>query len=695
MPREHPLLPIVSLPFRRAGRDPMTCRYRCANSCAHPEPNASSTPYFGEILERSLSRRGVARAGALGLLVVGTAASTAGPAAAAPAAPPSGTTSTSGGRPGRPLPFEAVPPNTIDAVVTPPGYQHAVVVKWGDPILPGAPEWDLHRQTAEAQEQQFGYNNDYLAMLPLGTGGRRALLVGNHEYANPELMFPGYTGIPDAAQTAVMFASAGMFVVEIEQVERTGQWRLVRSGQRPYNRRITTTNTVFELTGPAAGSALLRTAADPAGRWVRGTQANCSGGVTPWGTVLSGEENFHFAFVGADEAPESMKPALRRYGFDTANRGGPSAELIDERFDLARHPHEANRFGWIVEVDPFDRASVPRKHTALGRFKHEGAATVISRGGHAVVYSGDDERFEYIYKFVSQGRMDRAKSRAARQRNMTLLASGTLYVAAFDATSAAEIDGSGTLPADGAFNGRGRWIPLASDTTSFVPGMTVAEVLVNTRLAADAVGATKMDRPEDIEPSPVTGKVYCALTNNSRRGADANPPADEVNPRNANRHGHIVEIAEDRGDHTATTFVWSVPVVCGDPQDPSTYFSGYDKSAVSPISCPDNLTFDSTGNLWIATDSAYALGGNDGLFAMPLAGPETGHVKQFLSVPVGAECCGPVISSDGRSCFVAVQHPGEITNSTVENPGSRWPDGDFGKPGIVVTWRPDGRRIGA
>jgi secreted PhoX family phosphatase len=224
--------------------------------------------------------------------------------------------------------------------------------------------------------------------------------------------------------------------------------------------------------------------------------------------------------------------------------------------------------------------------------------------------------------------------------------------------------------------------------------MTAADVLTFTRLAGDAVQATKMDRPEDVEPNPRTGKVYAALTNNTSRGTGSNPRADEANPRTGNKHGHILELVEDRGDHTGQTFTWSLPIVCGDPADASTYFAGYDRTAVSPISCPDNLAFDSAGNLWISTDG-NALGTNDGLFATPIEGAERGHLRQFLTVPLGAETSGPFLTGDDRSVFVAVQHPGEITGATVEKPASTWPDGDIAKPGVVVTWRIDGGPVGS
>jgi hypothetical protein len=306
---------------------------------------------------------------------------------------------------------------------------------------------------------------------------------------------------------------------------------------------------------------------------------------------------------------------------------------------------------------------------------------------------GDDERFDYIYKFVSDKRMRRGD----RAHNLTLLDSGTLYVAKLTGDSPAdEIDGTGTMPSDGAFDGTGQWIPLVRGKRSLVPGMTVDQVLVHTRLAADTVGATKMDRPEDIERNPVDGKVYVALTNNSNRGSAGRAPADEANPRNGNKHGHVLAITEHGNDAAAERFRWAIPLVAGDPKDEKTYFAGYDKTKVSPISCPDNVAFDRAGNLWISTDG-NALGANDGLFAMPVEGPETGHLKQFLSVPIGAETCGPFITPDQRSVFVAVQHPGEMDGASFDDPKSTWPDGQYARPSVVVAWRiaEGSKRIGA
>lgn len=569
-------------------------------------------------------------------------------------------------------------PNKEDVLTVPDGYSSSVVVRWGDPVLPGAPAFDFEKQTAEAQNKQFGYNCDFVTLFPMGRD--RALLWVNHEYSDETLMFRGYTGGATATeeQIKIGLAAHGGSIVEIAR-EGSGQWKLVTSGRRRYNRRITA-QTPMKFSGPAAGSDLLKTAADPQGLKPIGMLNNCAGGTTPWGTVLTAEENFDQYFVNADKVPAEQKQYATRY---TLTNGTPSGnrrfDRVEERFDLAKHPHEANRFGWIVEIDPFDPDSTPIKRTALGRFKHEAATTSIARDGRLVAYMGDDARFEYVYKFVSKDRYIPGNER----HNRTLLDEGTLYVAKFTGDSpASEIDGTGKLPADGLFDGSGEWIPLVSGKKSFVDGMTAEQVLVYTRVAADKVGATKMDRPEDVERNPVTGAIYVALTNNSNRTA---AQVDEANPRPSNKHGHVLEIVEQHNDQAATKFAWSLPLVCGDPNDAATYFAGFDKSKVSPISCPDNLAFDRDGNLWISTDG-NALEANDGLFVMPVRGKERGYLRQFLTVPVGAETCGPMITQDQRSVFVAVQHPGETDDATPEQPSSHWPDGGSSQPRPRSPW---------
>ncbi|MGR6913981.1 PhoX family protein [[Actinomadura] parvosata] len=681
------LLPLLSTPHK-GGRSALTCQFRCGNACAHDVANTTGNAYFGDVVKEALSRRGVLRAGALGAVVVGAGVAGAVPALADEPEASAAGHGWGGGDSG--IRFTAVRPNKDDKLTIPDGYQSSVVVRWGDPVLPDAPAFDFDNQTADAQSKQFGYNCDYVTVFPMGRD--RALMWVNHEYTDESLMFRGYTGGAAATeeQIRIGLAAHGGSVVEIERAGRTGEWKLVTKGRRRYNRRITA-QTPMRFSGPAAGSDLLKTAADPRGTTPVGMLNNCSGGTTPWGTVLTTEENFNQYFVNADKVPAAQQPYISRYSITT---GTPSSsrrfDRVEERFDLAKHPNEANRFGWIVEIDPFDPDSTPVKRTALGRFAHEAATTTLARDGRLVVYMGDDGRFEYIYKFVSKNRYIPGFDR----HNRALLDEGTLYVAKFTGDSpASEIDGSGKLPSDGLFDGSGEWIPLVSGDKSYVDGMSAQEVLVYTRTAADKAGATKMDRPEDIERNPVTGGVYVALTNNSNRTA---AQVDEANPRPSNKHGHVLEIVERRNDAGGRTFAWSLPLVCGDPNDASTYFAGFDKTKVSPISCPDNVTFDKDGNLWISTDG-NALGMNDGLFVMPVKGKERGYVRQFLTVPVGAETCGPLVSDDQRSVFVAVQHPGETDGASPDAPSSRWPDGEGSqpRPSVAVVWHAKGKKIGA
>ena len=508
----------------------------------------------------------------------------------------------------------------------------------------------------------------------------------NHEYTTETHMFPGYDeDNPTEEQVKVAWAAHGLTVVLVTRSPWNGQFKPKMS---KYNRRITL-HTPFKVTGPAAGSDLLKTSADPTGTVVFGTMNNCAGGVTPWGTILSGEENVNQYFANADlVADQQTKTRLARYGIkgtETVRKW----EQFDTRFDLTKQVNEANRFGWVIELDPHDPESTPVKHTHLGRFKHETANIRIAADGRVVAYSGDDERFEYIYKFISNGKVKKGDSTHARRHNMTLLDDGTLYVGRFTGDSpVAEIDGTGKLPSDGEFDGSGEWIPLAAGNKSFVDGMTAEEVYVFTREAADKVGATKMDRPEDIQAHPKTGRIYCALSNNVERGNPGKEGATEPNPRLNNKHGQVLEFEEARGDALALKFSWRLFLVCGDPAAPDTYFAGFPKDQVSPISSPDNVAFDRHGNLWISTDSAGALGINDGLYGVPLDGKQRGNLKLFLTVPKGAETCGPIVGD--KVVTVCVQHPGEVDGASADNPASHWPDGGASvpRPSVVAVWKP-------
>ncbi len=681
---ERPLIPLLPMSGHTHGkRSAVTCHLKCADACFHPVPNSSENEYFRDIVGAAMSRRSLLAGAGIGAaaLVIG---STVG----------SPTSASAGGYGGQRLPFTPIAPvpAATDRFVVPSGYQWSPIIRWGDPIISASDIFDPANQTSDLQSRQFGYNNDYLDILV--SGRRDAVLVANHEYTNENVMFPPATddAMADEQRRVAMMAH-GMSVVELRRRRPGSPWEY-RVGRRN-NRRITA-STPFSMTGPAAGSALLATKDDPEGRTVLGTLGNCAGGTTPWGTVLSGEENFNGYFRSAGTSPADL-----RYGL-TNKPTGRLWERVDPRFDATTpgYENEVNRFGWIVEVDPEAPDEPPVKHTAMGRFKHEGANVIVGRTGHVAAYMGDDERFDYLYKFVSHDRFDRRNKGRGRRHNKALLTRGSLYVAKFTGDSpAAEITGTGQLPSDGMFDGTGQWIALVIDGVSQVPGFSTEEALVNTRLAADAVGATKMDRCEDVEPSLITGKIYVACTNNSDRGKPGKEGATEMNPRVSNRDGHIVEITEDGGDATSTTFSWNILLVCGDPAtNTSTYFAGFPREKVSPISCPDNVAFDAEGNLWISTDGAPStIGFCDGLFKVPLEGAERGRVQQFLSVPLGAETCGPVIHSREDMVYVAVQHPGEDGTWDAQvslfpdyvPAGSTPPPGDFAlpRPSVAQVWR--------
>lgn len=658
-------LPLIA--HARGKRSPITCELKCANACLGPECNTSSNDDFRSIASAVFSRRALFGLGAAAAVAIAVGADRSAPVSAPAAA---GAGSVALGKPGTAgLSFTAIAPVSadVDALTVPDGFTWEPLIRWGDPLFSTAPTFDFAAQSPQAQAGQFGYNSDYLDIVP-DPSGKTGVLVNNHEYVNPGIMFPPTTDRAELRRRGDVYKAAqGMSVVDIRRRRVGDPWTYVVDGRR--NRRITV-ETMFELTGPAAGSDLVKTAADPEGRWVHGTLGNCAGGTTPWGTILSGEENFNGYFAWAADTPEQ-----RRYSASSTTTTSTGWESYDPRFN-AHDPdfvNEPNRFGYIVEIDPQDPTSTPRKHTAMGRFKHEGANVQVARDGRVVAYMGDDERNDYLYKFVSKNRIS-----GSRKKNLSLLSEGDLYVAKFAGNSpATEISGSGALPTDGAFDGTGSWIPLTRNGRSAVPGFSTEQVLVHTRLAADAVGATKMDRPEDVQPSPATGKIYVALTNNSGRTA-----VDEANPVTGNRYGHVLELTETKG-HSGTSFGWSVLLLCGDPETfDNAYFAGFPKESVSPISCPDNLAFDSVGDLWISTDGAPStIGLADGLFKVPLTGPERGHVQQFLAVPRDAETCGPVIHDREGLVFVAVQHPGE--DGTFDAPNSLFPDYGSNAPGDV------------
>ena len=565
------------------------------------------------------------------------------------------------------------------------GYDADVLLRWGDKVFADAPDFDPTAQSEAAQERQFGYNNDFVGFIPLDGAADRGLLVVNHEYTNEHLMFPGIVTLKDGEITVadatkdrvdIEMAAHGGTVIELRKVD--GKWQPVLDGA--LNRRITV-KTEMQISGPAAGHDRMKTMEDPSGTKVFGTINNCAGGVTPWGTYIMAEENIHDYFIGALPADHPEAANYKRLGIPA---GDYQWGNFHKRFNLSQEPNEPNRFGWIVEVDVMDPNSVPRKRTALGRFKHEGAESVVARDGRVVFYLGDDERFDYVYKFVTAGTYN-PQDRAA---NMDLLDDGTLYVARFDEDGSMVwlplVHGAGPLTAANGFNSQ-------------------ADVLIEARRAADLLEATPMDRPEDIQPNPQTGRAYVMLTNNTKR-----EQANAANPRTQNAFGHIVEILEAGEDFTATSGRWEILLQCGDPsvaEVGATFSTETTKNGW--FGMPDNAAIDADGRLWVSTDgnSMGDTGRTDGLWAVDTDGEARGTSRLFYRVPVGAEMCGPCPTADLTTMFVAVQHPGDGGDdweghgrpSYYEDLSTRWPDFNEAmpvRPAVVAITRQGGGRIG-
>ena len=631
--------------------------------------NPSTQAAIAEIIDARLSRRalvkGIAAGGAFGLF----GCSSAGPlstTAAARAADGSA-----------PLTFAEVGRSADERHRLAAGYSAQVLIRQGDPIRRGGPPYQPGRQTGAQQEQQFGTDNDFLAFMPLPRGSNssiRGLLGVNHENHRAALCFPGFKSNAQLSreQVEVQMAAQGFSVLEITR--EGNRWRLVEDS--PNNRRISA-NTEMRISGPAAGHARMRTPSDPSGTRVFGTFNNCAGGTTPWGTILTAEENVQNYFMGnAAQGPEAG--ARKRYAITGRGRYDAWGRYF-ERFNLDQAPNEPNRFGWIVEIDPYDPQSVPVKRTALGRAAHECATQAVSHDGRVAFYSGDDARMEYVYKFVTEGRYDAARPEA----NRDLLDRGTLYVARIEAS------------------GKMRWLPLVhgqGPLTSANGFHSQADVVIEARRAGDLLGATPMDRPEDVEAHPLTGRVYVVLTYNESRKPDQLNPA---NPRANNRYGHIVEIVpplvNGRPDHAATECEWGFFLLGGNPSDPAhgARYGGA-VSANGWVAAPDNVAFDPKGRIWISTDGQDDMAGfNDSLYAAQVSGPGRGVTRAFFNGPRGSEICGPAFTPDGRTLFLAVQHPGD--GSSFEKPSTRWPDFADGMPprsAVLAITRDDGGEIG-
>lgn len=586
------------------------------------------------------------------------------------------------------LPFDALAVTRTDTVSVPAGYRATPFIPWGTPITGSYPAFlENAGNSAQDQAEQVGMNHDGMHFFPIdaqngkGRISDHGLLVLNHEYIDAGLLHPnGPTVVAgkrvSAEEVRKEINAHGVSVVEIRR-NLQGGWEVMPSAR---NRRVTAA-TPMQIRGPARGHALLRTRYSPDGNATRGTQNNCANGFTPWGTYLTCEENWAGYFASADAA---LPRELSRYGVRNSSRYGWDHLVGDdfERFDATRkapaanedYRNEPNHFGWIVEIDPFAPESVPVKRTALGRFAHEGLVFAPIKPGRPVVcYSGDDSQNEYIYKYVS-----RDKYRPGRS-NDRLLDEGTLYVARFDAS------------------GKGQWLALDIHDDSFQRACTAAgvsfadqgEVLINTRLAADIVGATKMDRPEWGAVNPENGEVYFSLTNNSSRTT-----ADSANPRSANPFGHIIRWRELSKNYAGQTFAWSLFLLAG-PETDSMGPNGQPLNADNRLASPDGLWFDEEGRLWIQTDMSGSQlhTGPFGNNQMLVADPKTGEMKRFLVGPLGAEVTGITATPDFRTLFVNIQHPGE--GSTADNLLSTWPDGPGTRPrsATVIISRADGRRL--
>ncbi len=624
-----------------------------------PRPHEQA---FDRVVERAISRRGFLG----GVLTFGSAAAVAGCDFGAGPQTPAASSSATPAATGAPARFAFTPiaAQTDFAVHVPEGYRWDVLVRWGDPLFEGVERAFDHETggSVAASDKVFGENTDGMESFLID--GRQVLAI-NHEYANRGVNLPqSPNGAPQSVDDVRKIQNLqGVSVIEVRETE--AGWRVVTDS--PYNRRITH-NTPMRLAGPAAGHDLLKTAADPTGAQSLGTMNNCGSGKTPWGTYLTCEENFN-GYFGSSETPEDQKPVqlqagYQRYGISPQG-WGYDYHKWDPRFDTAVNPNEPHRVGWVVEIDPANPDTMPVKRTALGRFKHENAEVVLAKDARVVVYMGDDERGEFLYKFVSNGRY------APGASTQGLLDDGVLYVAQFNDDQT------------------GAWLPLTPETT----GMPLAEILIFARKAGSAVGATTMDRPEWISVNPDAVEAYCCLTNNRNRGVRPNAggdptPVNGPNPREVNRYGQIVRWRPHGADHGATTFDWDLYVMCGNPTVHEDAYAG--SPNITPgnmFNSPDGLAFDTQGRVWIQTDGND---GNDGDFAgmgnnqMLVGDPVSGEIARFLTGPKGCEVTGLTWSADRRTMFVGIQHP-----------GGAWPDGGaLPRSAVIAVKRTDNAPLG-
>ena len=557
------------------------------------------------------------------------------------------------------------------------GYSEQVVLRWGDSIFEGVGEFDPNKQSYMSQLKRFGFNNDFVAYLPIRSGqsqkfeelSSHGLLVVNHEYVNSAMMHPGSPSAMKLQRTQIdtEMAAHGLSIVEIEKQEN--KWNVNLTSK--YNRRITPL-TVMNFSGPACGHTRVKTKFSPRGERCLGTFGNCAGGVTPWGTVLTAEENIQAYFLGNARSTKEYE-SYKRFGLLGDKTAFSAWGKFHNHWDIDKHPQAAMHAGWIVEIDPYDPSFIPIKRTALGRCKHEGCDVHVNKDGKVVAYMGDDQAFEYIYRFVSKNTYIPNE----RRNNMSLLDEGELSVAEF------------------TDSGNVIWHPLLwgrEPHTKSNGFQSQADVVLDMRKAADLVGATPMDRPEEIKVNPKSGNVFAVLTNNVRRHL---LQTDAANPRAVNRHGQILELIPPQLDHSAREYKWEVFMLAGDPNskiDHAYYHSNL--SANGWFSSPDNCSFDNDGNIWIATDGFNRSNKADGIWISATTGIEKALTKQFLRAPIGSEICSPCFTPDSKTMFCSVQHPGD--GSSFDNPSTRWPDFDEQlppRPSVIAVQRDDGEQL--
>ncbi|WP_426230092.1 PhoX family protein [Pararhizobium sp. DWP3-4] len=648
---------------------------------ARPNPRRAFSSSYGEILAEGVNRRTVLK----GLFGFAAIAAVGHGFSAQPVQAASQST----------LTFKELQRVRDTADHWPEGYGRQILARWGDALFPDSPSFDIASLDGKAAERQFGYNNDFTQFLPLPQGSPSSdhgLMVVSHEYASPFLMFPGLTDenygekLTDNQIRALM----GCLGISVFEVAKTGRdWKIVLDSK--HNRRIHM-GTEMDISGPAAGDDRLKTKADPTGKKVFGTISNCNGGITPWGTMLSGEEGAMDVFAG-DYKTLPNQELVERQGWDEDENDIYAVSRVDPRFKFEEEPNEWMRFDWVVEIDPFDPEAKPVKRTSLGRMTHEGAQVTVAPDGRVAVFMGDDDDFEYLYRFVTRDPWNPAD----RAANKDLLDNGTLSVAKF------------------ASDGTMVWLPLVAGQgplTAEAGFATQADVVLNTRAAADLVGATPMDAPEGFVPHHGTGKLYVAMTENEDRLAAGKGGERETvniaNPRGPNPHGHLLELvppgAPDKPDHAADTFTWDVFVLCGDPAKPE------DEAMFNPATTasgwftdPDNLGVDPAGRLWVTTDGPPPEGIADSLYVMDTEGPGRALPKLFYIAPVGSECCSPTFTPDGTAVFVSIQHPGELRladnedATTIADAGTAWPDfadGMPARPSLIVITRDDKGVVG-